>query len=87
MKNMNTFLMMQSISAMTLEERVLRLEKIIESMIPKNEQWVQARVITKKTGWNSEDLRRARRNGSIKYKVKKEGSKRTYAYLLSSVIS
>jgi hypothetical protein len=68
-----------------LTEKVLRLEKIVGQLVPKTEQWVGATVITKATGWSTEDLRKYRRNGGIKYKVKKQGGKKTYAYLLSSI--
>lgn len=74
---------------MTTEElivRVERLERVIETLQPKKDEWVGATVITKRTGWNNEDLRRARRNGSVKYRIKSEGTKRTYRYLLSSII-
>lgn len=67
----------------TLEARVERLEKMIGQLQPKQEQWVGATVITSLTGWNNEDMRRARRNGSVKYKRK--GA--SYAYLLQSIPS
>jgi hypothetical protein len=68
---------------MTLEERVIRLEKVISEMVPKKEEWVGPTVITQKTGWSAEDMRRARRNGSVKYKRSSTGG---YRYLLSSII-
>jgi hypothetical protein len=70
----------------TLEMRVERLEKLVSTMVPKNEQWVSASVITNNTWWDKEDLRRARRNGSIKWKIKRHGEKNSYIYLLSSII-
>jgi hypothetical protein len=70
-------------TTLTLEGRVIRLEKIIEAMIPKAEQWVGPTIITKMTGWDCEGMRRARRNGSVKYKRSPTGG---YRYLLSSVI-
>lgn len=53
-----------------------------------NEQWVGATVVTDATDWNSEDLRKARRNGAVKFKVVAKsptGKKTTYRYLLSSI--
>lgn len=67
----------------TLEQRVERLERVITQLQPKKEEWVGPTVITKKTGWDAEDMRRARRNGSIKYKKSSTGG---YKYLLSSII-
>jgi hypothetical protein len=67
----------------TLEARVERLERVISQMVPKKEEWVGPTVITMRTGWNAEDMRRARRNGSIKYKRSSTGG---YRYLLSSII-
>lgn len=52
-------------------------------MQPKKEEWVGPTVITKKTGWSAEEMRRARRNGSVKYKKSSTGG---YKYLLSSII-
>jgi hypothetical protein len=68
---------------MTLEERVIRLEKQVSQMVPKKEEWVGPTVITQKTGWSAEDMRRARRNGSIRYKRSSTGG---YRYLISSII-
>lgn len=65
-----------------LTQKVERLERIIDNLVPKNEQWVGPTVITKATGWNNEGMRRARRNGSVKYKRKGGG----YVYLLSSIV-
>jgi hypothetical protein len=78
------------VSTDQLIEEIVKLNAKVDLLIGLKQvpdEWVGATVITKKTGWGSEDLRKARRNGSIKYKVKKEGSKRTYKYLLSSIIS
>lgn len=74
---------------MSTEERLEVIEKKLDMLLSLKavpDEWVGATVITKKTGWDKHDLERARRNGSIKYKIKSEGSKRTYKYLLSSVI-
>jgi hypothetical protein len=67
----------------TLEMRVERLEKQLAQMQPKKEQWVGPTVITSITGWNKEEMRKARRNGSVTYRRKKTGG---YEYLPSSVI-
>jgi RNA-binding protein YhbY len=72
-----------SIMSLTIEERLTRLEKIIQNMTPKVEQWVGPTLITKKTGWNKRDMERCRRNGSIKFKRSSTGG---YRYLLSSII-
>lgn len=76
---------------MSTEERLEIIEQqnreILSLLKNKDkDEWVGATVITSKTGWKSEDLRKARRNGSIKYKLKKDGRKRTYKYLLSSIV-
>jgi hypothetical protein len=63
------------------EKRITRLEKLITSMQPKQEQWVGATVITGLTGWNREQMRKARRNGSVKYKRKGD----SYVYLIQSI--
>lgn len=52
-------------------------------MQPKKEEWVGPTVITSKTGWGKEDMRKARRNGSIRYKRSSTGG---YKYLLGSII-
>lgn len=66
-----------------LIQRVERLERVVATLAPKKDEWVGPTVITKKTGWNKEDMRRARRNGSVKYKRSSTGG---YKYLLSSII-
>lgn len=66
-----------------LIQRVERLEKLVDTLQPKKEQWVGPTVITKKTGWLSEDMRKARRNGSIKYRRSSSGG---WEYLVSSII-
>lgn len=66
-----------------LIQRVERLEKVVATMQPKREEWVGPTVITAKTGWSSEDMRRARRNGSVRFKRSSTGG---YKYLLSSII-
>jgi hypothetical protein len=67
---------------MTLEERVARIEKQMGLLAPKQEQWVGPTVITEATGWNSEQMRKARRNGSVKFRRSATGG---YKYLLSSI--
>jgi hypothetical protein len=68
----------------TLEMRIDRLERLIKQMQPKKEQWVGPTVITAQTGWDSEGMRRARRNGSIVYRRKKSGG---YEYLPSTIVT
>jgi hypothetical protein len=67
----------------TLEQRVERIERMLKEWQPKKEQWVGATVITGMTGWGKEDMRRARRNGSIVYRRKKSGG---YEYLASTIV-
>jgi hypothetical protein len=68
----------------TLEQRVERIERMLKEWQPKKEQWVGPTVITAMTGWSSEDMRRARRNGSITYRRKKSGG---YEYLASTIVT
>jgi hypothetical protein len=68
----------------TLEMRVERLEKQLAQMQPKREQWVGPTVITSITGWDHEEMRKARRNGSVTYRKRKNG--KGYEYLPSTVI-
>jgi hypothetical protein len=78
----------------TLEERISQLEKAVDriertlkqmqnEMVPKKEQWVGPTVITGLTGWNSDSMARARRNGSVRYR--RNPMTNGYQYLISSI--
>jgi hypothetical protein len=66
-----------------LERAVDRLERIIQSMTPRKETWVGPTVITNLTAWDGEGMRRARRNGSVKYR--RNPKTNGYQYLASSI--
>jgi hypothetical protein len=75
---------------LTLEERIShlertvdRIERTLKNMTPKKETWVGPTVITNLTGWDGEAMRRARRNGSIKYR--RNPKTNGYQYLASSI--
>jgi hypothetical protein len=73
---------------LTIEDRIVRLEKLISQLAPKKDEWVYASVITDLTGWSNEDLRKARRNGSVRFKIVAKGERKTtYKYLLGSIPS
>jgi hypothetical protein len=66
-----------------LERTVDRIERMLKNMTPKKEAWVGPTVITNLTGWDGEGMRRARRNGSVKYR--RNPKTNGYQYLASSI--
>jgi hypothetical protein len=81
--------------SLSTEERIYQLERTVDriermlkemqnQMVPKKEQWVGPTVITGLTGWSSNGMARARRNGSVKYR--RNPMTNGYQYLASSII-
>ena len=54
--------------------RLTRIERMLRQLVASKTEsvsktkWVNATVITRLTGWDSEQMRRARRGGTIKWK-------------------
>ena len=69
------------INGLTLEQRVEWLERLFHQSQIVKDYWVGPTVITKPTGWNSSEMVKTRRNGSVKYKRKVNA----YLYMLNSI--
>lgn len=65
----------------SIDQRLSRIEKLIRNSQPKKQTWVKVSIITALTNWSKEDMRKARENGLVKFKVE-DGS---FKYLLESI--
>lgn len=63
-----------------------RLERLVEQLIDEKKKplWVKVSRVIESTGWNREELRRARNNHLVKVKVEK-GKTKKYFYDLNSI--
>lgn len=64
---------MSELQAFTLDQRLKRIERMLEELIRPKPHWVKARVITKLTGWDNQKMRQARNGGVVKWKKGKDG--------------
>jgi hypothetical protein len=67
---------------MSLEATLARIEKKLDAILKTKECWVSAHKVTELTGWNNQSMRRARVNGTIKYKQDAQGR---YRYDITSL--
>ena len=59
-----------------LEKRLVTIERLLRDIlkdqkVPK-ETWVKASTVMEMTGWDREEMRRARKNNFVKFKKDKE---------------
>ena len=65
-----------------------KLSELLKEKRQPRELWVTASVITSRTLWNNEDMRRARENGWVKFKKIKNGDgSSSYRYDANSLSS